>query len=132
MAATLFDAAALTPFFEDANNMGSSNRMCLQLAVEGITVPEDFKEFNNNGMMVIFTNLLKPPKVPATGAAARAAGTLQEIQAYEVSVKSKMWLKGVRLIAQRCWTSSGPGQYVVARDQALPGALERPDGDEEG
>ncbi len=100
MAAQLFDAAALTLFFKDANYMGLSHRTRLQLAVEGITKPKDFKEFNNNGMMAIFTYLLKPPKVPALGAAARAAGTLREIQAYEVSAKSKMRLKGAMLIAQ--------------------------------
>ncbi len=71
--------------------MGLSHCTQLQLAVEGITEPKDFKEFNNNGMMAIFTNLLKPPKVPALGAAACAAGTLQEIQAY---------LKEAMLIAQ--------------------------------
>ena len=80
MAAQLFDATALTLFFKDANNMGLSYRTCLQLAVEGITEPKDFKEFDDGGMMVIFMNLLKPPKVPALGAAACAAGTLQEIQ----------------------------------------------------
>ncbi len=80
--------------------MGLSHRTRLQLAVEGITEPKDFKEFNNNGMTAIFTNLLKPPKVPALGAAACAAGTLQEIQAYEVSAKSKMRLKWAMLIAQ--------------------------------
>jgi hypothetical protein len=100
MAAQLFDVAALTLFFEDANNMGLSHCTCLQLAVEGITEPEDFKEFDNDGMTAIFTNLLKLSKVPALGAAARAAGTLQEIQAYEVSAKSKMRLKGAMLIAQ--------------------------------
>jgi hypothetical protein len=109
MAATLFDAAALTLFFEDANNMGILDCTCLQLAVEGITMTEDFKEFNNNGMMTaIFTNLLKPPKVPAMGTAACAAGTLQEIQAYEVSAKSKMRLKGVRLIAKFYDNVGGP------------------------
>jgi hypothetical protein len=79
MAAQFFNAAALTLFFEDANNIGLSHRTHLQLAVEGITEPDDFKEFYDNGMTAIFTNLLKPPKVPALGAAARAAGTLQEI-----------------------------------------------------
>ncbi len=78
MAAQLFDATALTLFFKDADNMGLSHRTHLQLAVEGITEPKDFKEFNGDGMMVIFTNLLKPPKVPALGAAACATGTLQE------------------------------------------------------
>ena len=47
MAAQLFDAVVLTLFFKDANNMGLSNRTHLQLAVEGITKPEDFKEFDN-------------------------------------------------------------------------------------
>ncbi len=62
MAAQLFNATALTLFFEDANNMGLSHRTRLQLAVEGITEPEDFEEFNNDGMTAIFTNLLKPPR----------------------------------------------------------------------
>ncbi len=47
MAAQLFHAAALTLFFEDANNMGLSHRTHLQLAVKGITEPEDFKEFDD-------------------------------------------------------------------------------------
>ncbi len=51
-------------------------------------------------MTAIFANLLKPPKVPAPGAAAHAAGTLQEIQAYKVSAKSKMRLKGEMLIGK--------------------------------
>ncbi len=80
--------------------MGLYNCTHLQLAVEGITKPEDFKEFNNDGMMAIFKNLLKPPKVPVMGVAACAAGNLQEIQAYEVSAKFKMQLKGARLIAK--------------------------------
>jgi hypothetical protein len=100
MAAQLLNAVALTLFFKDENNMGLSHRTRLQLAVEGITESKDFKEFNDNGMTVIFTNLLKPPKDPALGAAARAAGTLREIQAYEVSAKSKMRLKGAMLIAR--------------------------------
>jgi hypothetical protein len=53
MAAQLFDAVALTLFFEDANNMGLSHHTCPQLAVEGITEPEDFKEFDNDGMRAI-------------------------------------------------------------------------------
>jgi hypothetical protein len=64
MAATLFNAAALTLFFEDANNMGLSNRTCLQLAHEGIVVPDDFKEFDKEGLSAIFSNLYKPLKVP--------------------------------------------------------------------
>ena len=100
MAAQLFDAAALTLFFEDANNMVLSHHTRLQLTVEGITKPEDFKEFDDVGMMSLFSNLQKPPKVSVLGTAAHAAGALQEIQAYEVSAKSKLRLKGAMLIAK--------------------------------
>jgi hypothetical protein len=67
---------------------------------EGITVPEDFKEFDEEGMKAIFANFFKPPKVPVPGAAARAAGALRKIQAYEVSAKSKMRLNGAMIIAK--------------------------------
>ena len=97
---TLFDAAALNFFFEDAGSMGLSNRTRLQLAHEGIADPEDFKEFDEDGLNAIFSNLYKPPKIPAIGAAAIAAGRLREIQAYEVSAKSKMRLKGAILIVK--------------------------------
>ena len=80
--------------------MGLSNRTCLQLAHEGIADLEDFKEFDKDGLSVIFLNLYKPPKIPATGAAAVAAGRLRVIQAYEVSAKSKIRLKGAMLIVK--------------------------------
>ncbi len=99
-AAPLFDAAALTLFFEDAGSMGLSNCTRLQLAHEGIVVPNNFKEFNKEGLSTIFLNLYKPPKVPAVGATAIAAGQLREIPAFEVSAKSKMRLKGAMLIAK--------------------------------
>ena len=70
----LFDAAALDIFFEDAGSMGLSNRTRLQLAHEGIADPEDLKEFDEDGLSAIFSNLYKPPKIPATGAGAVAAG----------------------------------------------------------
>jgi hypothetical protein len=79
MAATLFNSAALTLFFEDTNNMGLSNCTRLQLTHEGIVVPDDFKEFNKEGLSAIFLNLYKPPKVPVAGAAAIAAGGLRKI-----------------------------------------------------
>jgi hypothetical protein len=100
MAATLFDATALTLFFEDANSMGLSNRTRLQLAHKGIAVPDNFKEFDEEGLSTIFLNLYKPPKVPVAGAAALAAGRLCKIPAFEVSAKSKMRLKGAMLIAK--------------------------------
>ena len=97
---TLFDAAALDVFFEDAGSMGLSNRTRLQLAHKGIADPEDFKEFDEDGLNAIFLNLYKPPKNPAIGAAAIAAGRLREIQAYKVPAKSKMQLKGAILIVK--------------------------------
>jgi hypothetical protein len=100
MAATpIFDTAALT-LFDDAGSMGLSNRTRLQLAHESIAVPKDIKEFNEEGLSVTFSNLYKPPKVPAPGAAAIAVGQTREILAFEVSAKSKMRLKGEMLIAK--------------------------------
>jgi hypothetical protein len=99
-AAPLFDAAQLTSFFEGHDYMALSNRTRLQLAFEGITVPDDFIDFDADGLEGIFLNLQKPPKVPATGAAAIAAGCLRKIMAYEVSAKSKMRLKGAQKIAK--------------------------------
>jgi hypothetical protein len=80
--------------------MALSNHTRLQLAHEGITVPDDFIDFDTEGLEGIFLNLLKPPKVPATGAATLAAGRLREIMAYEVSAKSKMRLKGAQNIVK--------------------------------
>jgi hypothetical protein len=99
-AAPLFDAAALTLFFKNAGSMGLSNRTRLQLAHKGIAVPDNFKEFNKEDLSAIFLNLYKPPKVPAPGTAAIAAGRLREIPAFEVSAKSKMRLKGAMLIVK--------------------------------
>ena len=99
-AVNLFDAAALDVFFEDAGSMGLSNRTRLQLAHEGIADPEDFKESDEDSLNAIFLNLYKPPKIPMEGAAAITAGRLRKIQAYEVSAKSKMRLKGAILIVK--------------------------------
>ena len=72
--ANLFDTVALNVFFEDSVSMGLSNRTRLQLAYEGIKDPEDFKEFNEDGLDAIFSNLYKPPKIPAPGAVALLRG----------------------------------------------------------
>ena len=72
----------------------------LQLAHEGIMVPEDFIEFDAEGLEGIFLNLPKPPKVLAAGAAALATGCLREILTYKVLAKSKMRLKSAHKIAK--------------------------------
>ena len=80
--------------------MALSNHTHLQLAHEGITVPDNFIDFDAEGLEGIFLNLLKPSKVLAAGAATLAAGRLREIMAYEVLAKSKMRLKGAQKIAK--------------------------------
>ncbi len=80
--------------------MALSNCTRLQLAHEGITVPDNFNDFDAEGLEGLFLNLLKPPKVPAAGAVALAAGRLREIMAYKVLAKSKMHLKGALKIAK--------------------------------
>ena len=64
MAAALpfFNAAALTAFWEDNGAMALSNRTRVQLDNEGITIPEDLDEYDDEGMEKIFSNLAKPPK----------------------------------------------------------------------
>ncbi len=76
-AAPLFDAAELTSFFEGPDFMALSNRTRLQLVHEGITVPDDFIDFEAAGLEGIFLNLLKPPKVPATSSRCRRGSPLQ-------------------------------------------------------
>ena len=104
-AAPLFDAAQLTSFFEGPDFMVLSNRTHLQLAHEGITVPDDFIDFDVEGLEGIFLNLLKPPKVPAAGTVALAVGRLCKIMAYKVLAKSKMRLKGAQKLQSSMRTS---------------------------
>jgi hypothetical protein len=99
-AAPLIDAAQLMLFFEGADFMALSLCMPLQLVHEGITVPDNFIDFDAEGVKGIFLNLLKPPKVPAASAVALAAGCLCKIMAYKVLAKSKMRLKGALKIGK--------------------------------
>ncbi len=80
--------------------MAISNHTRLQLAHEGITVPDNFIDFNAEGLDGIFLNLLKPPKVPTASAVALAMGCLHKIMAYELLAKSKIHLKGALKIAK--------------------------------
>ncbi len=80
--------------------MALSNHTRLRLAIEGILVPNNFNDFDNDGLDAIFTNLAKPPKVQAICPADHQAGCLLEIMAFEVSAKSKMHLKGAMKIAK--------------------------------
>jgi hypothetical protein len=100
IAPVLFNPANLTLFFEGADAMALSNCTHLRLAIERIFVPNNFNNFDDNGLDAIFTNLVKPPKVAAIWLADCNAGLLLEIMAFEVSAKSKMRLKGAMKIAK--------------------------------
>ncbi len=75
IAPVLFNPTALTLFFEGANTMALSNCTRLHLAIEGILVPNNFNDFDDDGLGAIFTNLAKPPKVEAICPADCQAGT---------------------------------------------------------
>jgi hypothetical protein len=100
IAPILFNPANLMLFFEGADAMAISNHTRLCLAIKGILVPNNFNDFDNDGLDAIFTNLAKPPKVAAIWPADCNAGLLLEIMAFEVSAKSKMRLKGAMKIAK--------------------------------
>ena len=97
MAATpiLFDAAALTILWEHAYAMSLSNRTRVQLAIEGINVPGDLDEYDEDGMEKIFLNLAKPPK-EATANAWR----LREVLPFVVTSKSKMRIVGTAILVK--------------------------------
>ncbi len=78
----LFDAAALTFFWEDPTAMCLENRMRTQLVLKGIEFPADLAEFNDKGLEKIFKNLAYPAKVP-TGVG--AAAHLCEVPAFTMS-----------------------------------------------
>jgi hypothetical protein len=100
IAPVLFNPATLMLFFEGADAMALSNCTHLRLVIEGIFVPNNFNNFDNDGLDAIFTNLAKPPKVEATCLADPQAGCLLEIMAFKVSAKSKMCLKGAMKITK--------------------------------
>ena len=98
----LFDAAALTAFWEDADAMSLSGRTRVQLAVEGIVEPGDLDEYDDEGMEKIFYNLAKPPKE------ATAAGRLREVLPFVMTGKSKMRILGAAKLVKFYKTISRP------------------------
>ena len=80
----------LTAFFEDANQMGLSNRTRMHLQTEGITTPDDLVDFvSKDSWTPILDNCRRPPQVP--GAGAGAALVVQ--QAFHLPAKSLIRLK---------------------------------------
>ena len=90
-------AAQLTAFWTDPAQMGLTTACTsTQIAAEGLTTPDDFKDFNNEADLEgLFKLLLKPPKVMV---GAGAAAILTEVAAYVISAKTIIRLHGVRLI----------------------------------
>jgi hypothetical protein len=89
-AAPLFDTAAVTLFF-GACTLPTRVSRFLKISRSKL-----IKDCLNE----IFSNLYKPPKVTAPGAALLAVGRLCEIQAYNVSAKSTMRLKGAAMLVK--------------------------------
>ena len=94
----LFDAAALTHFWEDAAAMSLTAHTHKQLVLEGIEFPVDLDEFDEKGLEKIFKNLANPAKVARGGAGANAR--LCEVIAYTMSGKSKMRIEGAMKMAK--------------------------------
>jgi hypothetical protein len=65
IAPVFFNPVTLMLFFQGTDAMALSNCTCLHLAIEGILVPNNFNDFDDDGLDAIFTNLVKPPKVEA-------------------------------------------------------------------
>ena len=83
-------AGQLTAFFEDANQMGLSNRTRVHLQTEGISTPDDLIEFvGKEDWTPILDNCRRPPQIPGQGAGA----ALVHQQAFHLPAKSLMRLK---------------------------------------
>ncbi len=75
-----FDAAQLTAFWIDPDQMGISDRTHQQMATEGLETPNNFEDFaEKSDLATPFKLLLKPAKVPVGPV---VAGLLQEVAAF--------------------------------------------------
>ena len=86
----VFTNAQINSFFEDADQMGLSNRTRVYLQGEGITRPDDLSEFvDKETWDQIIEKCKRPPQVPAP---AGAAGLVAQ-QPFLLPAKSLMRLK---------------------------------------
>ena len=61
-------AVQLPSFFEDATQMGLSNRTMMHLQTEGITTPDDLIDFvDKDAWTPILDNCRRPPQIPGEG-----------------------------------------------------------------
>ena len=90
-----FTVAQLTAFWTSQSQMGMTAHKRVQMAVEGLTTPDDFKDFpEKDDLEGLFKQLLKPAKTPGVGANALP----QEIATFVIPEKSMICLHGMRLI----------------------------------
>ena len=83
-------AGQLTSFFEDATQMGLSNRTRMHLQTEGNTTPDDLIDFvDKDAWTPILDNCRRPPQIPGAGQGA----ALVNQQAFHLPDKSLLRLK---------------------------------------
>ena len=83
-------AGQLTLFFEDATQMGLSDRTRMHLQTEGITTPDDLINFvDEDAWTPILDNCRRPPQIHGEGQGA----ALVNQQAFHLPAKSLLWLK---------------------------------------
>ena len=92
-----FTVAQLALFWTSQTQMGLTACTRVQMAAEGLTTPDEFKDFpEKDDLKGLFKQLLKPAKTPGLGANANAL--LQEVATFVIPAKSMICLQGVQII----------------------------------
>ena len=90
-----FTVAKLTSFWTSPAQMGLTARTRVQMAAEGLTMPDNFKDFSEkDDLEGLFKQLLKPAKIPGVGVNALP----QDVATFVIPEKLKIRLHGVRII----------------------------------
>jgi len=64
-----FTVVQLTAFWTSQAQIGMTARTRVQMAAEGLTTPDNFKDFpEKDNLEGLFKKLLKPAKIPGVGA----------------------------------------------------------------
>ena len=92
--------AQVTAFFTDADQMGITQRTVTQLAVEGITTPDDLGDFDKDTLYMVAENLRRPGGREANPDPAAAPGSTIPTQPYAFSAKSQQRMLAVAKIVR--------------------------------